>query len=140
MENGRDVRARQPAAWPYVAAVSLLLIAAVALLAALEGPAGSLEQGRAAFLRGDHAAALDLLRPHAETGEPDAQNRLGIMYELGRGVAADPGRAAQWYRRAAAQGLYKAQYNLARLYGRGEGVPRDAAEAARWYRRAADRS
>src|SRR5882724_11990527 len=51
--------------------------------AALAGP---LEDGQAAYNRGDYATALRLFRPLADKGDSDAQNALGIMYDLGRGV------------------------------------------------------
>lgn len=49
-----------------------------------------------------------------EQGNADAQYHLGRMYALGRGVPRDNGRAAEWLRRAAAQGHSDARSELAK--------------------------
>jgi TPR repeat protein len=110
----------------------------LALGLALAMPAAAdLADGIAAMERGDHAAAAAAWRPLAEAGQAEAQARLGFLYEKGRGVAQDPGRAARWYRAAAEQGHATGQYSLGRLYELGHGVARDAALALAWYREAA---
>jgi TPR repeat protein len=53
-------------------------------------------------------------------------------------VPEDDGAAAEWYRRAAEQGLADAPFQLATLYDAGRGLSRDTAQAAHWYRQAAD--
>jgi len=77
-------------------------------------------------------------RQHAEQGDADAQNTLGVMYYNGEGVPQDYVEAVRWYRRAADQGLAAAQFNLAVMYDRGRGVPQDDPEAVTWYRLAVD--
>ena len=68
-------------------------------------------------------------------------NMVGRCYELGRGVAPDPARAAECYRVAAARGLAEAMYNyatqLALGFEGGGGVAQDKAAALVWLRRAA---
>ena len=86
----------------------------------------------------DDATALKWYRAAAEQGHLRAENDLGVVLELGRGLEPDLPGAAAWYRRAAEQGLATAQGNLARLYLAGTGVERDPAAAARWYREAAE--
>jgi TPR repeat protein len=44
----------------------------------------------AAYERGDYAIAMRLLRPLAEQGNADAQNKLGHMVRMGRGRTARP--------------------------------------------------
>ena len=51
-----------------------------------------------------YATALRLLRPLGNRGDAWAQNRLGSMYYLGRGVPHDYAQAVKWYRLAAGQG------------------------------------
>ena len=46
-----------------------------------------LDDGIAAYQRGDFAAALRLFQSLAEHGDASAQCNLGVMYEQGRGVA-----------------------------------------------------
>ena len=48
------------------------------------------EDGVAAYQRGEYAAALNLLRPLAEQGDPGAQFKLGVMYRNGEGVRCKP--------------------------------------------------
>lgn len=60
------------------------------------------------------------------------------MYERGRGVAADPAQAAQWYLRAARGGEADAMFNLGALFEGGTGGERDAKSAMDWFVRASD--
>jgi uncharacterized protein len=99
--------------------------------------ADPLEDGQAAYNRGDYATALNLLRPLAEQGDSSAQNSLGWMYEQGHGVTQDFKEATKWYRSAAEQGLREAQYNLGVIYFQGRGTPSNFREALKWYRKAA---
>lgn len=101
--------------------------------------AGPLEDGVAAYDRGDYATALRLLHPLANGGNRDAQYRLGIMYGTGQGVPQDYVDARKWYRMAADQGNADAQNNLGIMYVKGEGVPQDYVEAHRWFNLAASR-
>lgn len=68
---------------------------------------------------------------------PWAQNRIGVMYSLGKGIPTDYKEAAYWYRKAAEQNFAKAQHNLGYLYELGNGVQQDYKEAVYWYRKAA---
>ena len=92
----------------------------------------------AGLLRRDYTEAVKWYRLSAEQGYAAAQNRLGVCYASGRGVAQDYGKAVKWYRKAAEQGNAFAQNNLGRCYSNGRGVARDYAEAAKWYRKAAE--
>jgi len=73
----------------------------------------------------------------AETGDADAQNTLGVMYQSGEGVPKDAVKAVEWYQKAASQGNARAQVNLGSMYNSGEGVPKDAVKAVEWYQKAA---
>jgi TPR repeat protein len=110
------------------------------LALSLAGPAaaGPLEDGMAAYDRGDYATALLLVRPLADQGNAGAQFKLGNMYHHGEGVPQDYAAALDWYRKAADKGEVEAQLQLGTMYFLGEGVPRDFAAAVSWYRKAAD--
>jgi len=82
--------------------------------------------------------ALRWYRSAAERGDAGAMNRLGFMYETGRGIAKDEVEAAKWYRKGADGGNAVAMSNLGLAYANGRGVTKDDAEAARWYRKGAD--
>ena len=74
----------------------------------------------------------------ADAGDPKAQFLLATNYAEGRRVPRDLAAAAQWYAKAAAQGLAPAQYRLASFYEKGLGVGRDLGPAKAWYQRAAE--
>jgi len=86
----------------------------------------------------DYRIELSSVEPKAQSGDANAQNRLGEMYEFGQGVKRDPVQAFDWYRKAADQGLVAAQHNLGRSYNFGTGVNQDFKVAERWYRKAAE--
>lgn len=78
------------------------ILAGVVVAAMLTGGAAAepIDDGVAAFFRGDYAAALQLLRPLAEQGDATAQTWLGVMYDEGKGVPQDYAEAVRWYRLA----------------------------------------
>ena len=92
-----------------------------------------LEDGFAAYGKGDYAAAVSWYRKAAEQGNASAQNNLGVMYDIGRGVTQDYAAAVSWYRKAADQGDADAQYNLGGMYDNGQGVPQDYVQAHMWF-------
>jgi hypothetical protein len=71
-------------------------------------------------------------RDHADKGDAQAQNKLGVMYDMGQGVPVDYAEAVKWYRKAADQGNPTAQYNLGYSYEFGHGVPQDDVQAYKW--------
>lgn len=107
-----------------------------------------------AWEKHDYATALDILKPAAQRGEPWAQLRMGVAYELGSGVIKDIPTAIMWYEKVASQGsegdwangqlvgpagnpgyfnqnsdALIAKFQLAHLFLRGEGVLVDPAKA-----------
>jgi TPR repeat protein len=63
--------------------------------------AKNLEAGRLGLKR-DFTQAEHWYRKAAEQGDPFAQAGLGILYQFGKGVKADPVEALMWYTLAAA--------------------------------------
>ncbi|MGE5149536.1 MAG: tetratricopeptide repeat protein [Rhodospirillaceae bacterium] len=106
---------------------------AVLLLGAVPALAGPLEDGLAAYKARAFDKAVQLLRPLADKGNPEAQEKIGRLYERGMGVPKDFTQAEYWYRKAAEQGNPAAQARLGFMYRIGEGVTRDPKQAARWY-------
>lgn len=80
----------------------------------------------------DEVAAM---RAGAEAGQPAAQYWYGLYKERDVHARAE---AAEWYRRAAAQGHREAELRLAQMLERAIGIPGDPAEARRLYAGAAD--
>ncbi len=110
----------------------------VTLFVLLAAPAlAGLDEGWAAYERGDYANALREWRPLAEQGNASALYNIGFMYANGQGVRRDYGEAARWYRLAAEQGHVDAQLLLGLLYRKGRGVPLNYVQAHMWYSLAA---
>ncbi len=72
----------------------------------------------------------------AESGDLQAQLRVGVAFEFGTGVQQDYAQAAHWYLRAAERGHWGAQINLSFLYWEGRGVPKDRDRALAWDQKA----
>lgn len=111
------------------------LTTGIAVSARAESPLTT--QGLAAFSAGRYAEALDEWQRAAQAGDGQAALYVGLLHDLGRGVAQDSKAARTWYERAAALGNAAAMFNIGTLYDSGNGVPRDHVVAADWYRKAA---
>ena len=68
--------------------------------------------GVAAFKNKDYATAYREWKTAADTGVPEAEFDLGLLYSQGLGVRRDLTEATRWYRKAAEQGNAMAQYTL----------------------------
>jgi TPR repeat protein len=117
--------------------VLLLLSLAAGAAMTAHADSSSTTQGLAAFSGGRYAEALEYWQRAAKAGDGQAALYVGLMNDLGRGVAQDPKAARAWYERAAALGNAVAMFNLGVLYDSGIGVPRDHVVAADWYGKAA---
>jgi TPR repeat protein len=102
-----------------------------------ETPAGLLMEADRAIEARRFADALAILRPLADTGNAQAQARLGDAYMQGQGIPRDDAAAGRWYERAALQGETGAQVKLAAMYMNGNGVLRNNNLAYVWYGTAA---
>jgi len=78
-----------------------------------------LEKAWAAYKRGDNTTALREWRPLAKQGNADAQDKLGWMYEHGKGVPQDYSTALKWYKLAAEQDHLDAISRVATFYQNG---------------------
>lgn len=92
---------------------------------------------------------LTALRQKAAAGDALAQNKVGLTYltgsylsedlhKKGLHLTKDEARAAQWFRKAAEQGLPEAQNALGAMYLHGRGVPKDYTQALIWFVKAAE--
>jgi TPR repeat protein len=113
------------------------LTAFAALTVALPAYA-TLDDGLDALRRNDLARAVKELRPLADKGNAEAQYRVGLMYEFGKGYPQDMAKGIAWLTKGANQGHTGAQQELGYLYSSGEGVARDDAKAIAWFRKAAE--
>lgn len=113
------------------------VLTAAIIAASVSAGAASLKDAQQAFNTGHFPEALAAWSDLAAAGDPKAELGLGVLYDLGDGVARDAAAALHWYRRAAEAGLPDAELNVAVMYDSGRGTARDAAAAALWYARAA---
>ena len=109
------------------------LICLGALLGACDG--GTVEEGIEAYKKRKYEDALEILTPHAEKGNAEAQLWVGVMHSHGKGTRKDSKEAGRWFVKAAEQGHAKAQYSAAHHFFY---TARDRKTAAKWYRRAAE--
>jgi cell division septation protein DedD len=117
------------------AAGTILAASAPAMLQAAAGaPAGGVKAGVDAWQTGAFGRAIEIWRPLANQGDPDAQFNMGQAYKLGRGVPADLAIAQSWYQKAAQQGHPQAQANLGLILFQNGNRP----GAMPWLRKAAD--
>lgn len=117
--------------------IGILIIASIMVLIAdvygvLPVQGFSLEP---AGVKSSEFTKLELL---AKGGDPEAQNKLGWMYDQGLETIEDPKKAAEWYLKSANQGFKQAQMNIGVLYELGRGVDQDLLRAEEWYSKGKD--
>ena len=90
-----------------------------------------------AYERGEYHLAQRLLIPLANDNHTESQFYMGMIHDMGLGVARNANAAVSWYRKAAEKGYHHAQHNLAVAYANGEGVMPNVEVALMWWKRAA---
>lgn len=75
------------------------------------------------------------MTPLAEQGDADAQNSLGVMYNMGWGVPQDYKKSVYWLQKSAWQENAKAQYSLGHMYADGHGVSQNLERTFYWWAR-----
>jgi TPR repeat protein len=83
-------------------------------------------------LKQDYAKAISYYQKAAEKNHAGSLRQLGVMYERGLGVPANPNQASQYYENAAKRGDALAQLIIGRMYASGQGRPKNNTEAYRW--------
>jgi uncharacterized protein len=109
-----------------------------------------LEEGLAAYDKGDYRKAFTAFNDLAERGDASARYRLARMYRNGLGVlkntqkanetaeSAVRGKAFESFRRDALAGKHDGQFFLGEMLRLGDGVAKDEVDANIWFKRAAD--
>jgi len=85
------------------------------------------------FDQGKYKEAAKLWLPLAKTGDPVAQNYIGIIYYLGLVEDRNYKIAMQWFEKSAVSGYADAEYNLGVMYENGESVKKDYVSAYKWF-------
>ncbi len=91
-----------------------------------------------AYQRGLYLTAFNLAKPQAEKGDPASQTLIAEIYARGLGVPADQKQAAEWYAKAAAQGVNEAQFRYAALLLQGKYIAKNTAKATELMQKAAE--
>lgn len=86
--------------------------------------------------QGDRGALKKIL-DGAHNGDGDAQLEAGFLYAKGGVVEQNDEMAAEWYEKAAAQGVLNAQFNLGCMHYLGHGFERSIPNALHWFEMAA---
>lgn len=116
-----------------------LLIGSVVLIVT---GCSTVNMGTSALNRGDCAAATKHWIWRAKSGDPAAQNNMGLIWERGcpswgDGIPQDYTEAYNWFILAASNGQPVAMRNLGVYHESGLGVDQDIEKAASWYALAA---
>ena len=96
------------------------------------------ESGLLALKKQEYMIASKEFEAAAKDGIPEAQFRLGLLYEEGFGVNKDYNKALSWYREAAALGSAAAMEGIANFYAHGYAVKKDWIIAIDWLRKSSE--
>ena len=100
---------------------------------------GKNPDGTKAIVKKDHAEAVRLYMPCADAGDTEAQNIIGYMYLMGKGVQKDRDLALKLLKEAADHGCAQAAHRIAVMYDTGQNFSDpDLDKAVEWYTKAAD--
>lgn len=113
-----------------------LLLTFLSMTIAVPAWAG-FQEGADAYYRGDYQTAMSEWMPLANSGNAEAQNAIGALYDHGLGVMTDEAEAFRWYSLAANQGYPMAMRNLGTMYATAHGVPYSLEQAQLWLSKAA---
>ena len=124
----------------FLANAVLAAVLSSSIISSCSGDNGEadLKAAQEAQMNGDFETALPLFQKAAKSGNAEAQLALGLMYETGMGIKADPKEAFSWYEKSAKQGYEMGQLALGDCYRRGVGVEVNKEEAKKWLQKAAD--
>ena len=82
--------------------------------------------------------AVEWFQKSAVQGDSEAQWRLGVLYEFGKGTNKDMAQAVKWYQKSSEQGNPEGQWRLASMYQFGDGICVDLNKAIELYKAAGD--
>ncbi|MEG1609656.1 MAG: tetratricopeptide repeat protein [Bilophila sp.] len=100
----------------------------------VETPA--MKEAMRAYDAGSYEEAFIYTEPMARMNQADAQYLLGLMYELGHGVAKDTKKAVELFTASASQGYAAAEAKLGELHLTDH--DKDYGKARSWFEKAAD--
>jgi TPR repeat protein len=100
---------------------------------------GKNADGSKAPVKKNHAEAVRLYMPCADAGDTEAQNIIGYMYLMGKGIPKDREMALKLLTEAADHGCAQAAHRIAVMYDTGQNFSDpDLDKAVEWYTKASD--
>lgn len=113
----------------HVAGAVLATFGAVSAVQAEDSMVKSFDAAEA----GEFSKAADIWKKLAESGDPQAQFNLGLMYHSGSGLPRNEKEAVKWYLKAAEGGYSPARVYLVVGYEEGWfGLPKDSNKSYYW--------
>ena len=123
----------------FTAGVATAAVVAAVTLVVTNGstPAGAPTRASApAALQNPSTSAVARYEAECGRGSAEACNALGVLFQSGHQVPADPFTAVAFFESACAGGHAEACSNLGAMHEAGNGVPHDLGAARHWYDRA----
>lgn len=127
-----ELNGHRPAPKRHLVSMIILALLLTPVSLSADQPSKEYARANAAYLKGEFSAALALLHPLVEQGEPGPQSLLGLMYMNGKGVPADHEKANRLFRASAEQDHPAGQFGLGVLFVTGLGVPKSLTKAIKW--------
>lgn len=103
-----------------------------------KSPSKFSDEGDKLYDNKEYEKAIELYKKAAALGHIGVLNRLGYMYDNGRGVAQSDTEAVKWYRKGAEAGNANAMNNLGCMYKDGKGVEQNYNKAIELYKKSID--
>jgi TPR repeat protein len=91
------------------------------------------QKGITAYKSGDFATTMQEWKPLADQGHGRAQNGVGVLYYLGKGVPKNYKTAVKYFKLSAKNGDMRGQNSLGDAYLKGHGVSQDYKTAVKWF-------
>ncbi|MBQ8603976.1 MAG: sel1 repeat family protein [Oscillospiraceae bacterium] len=90
------------------------------------------------YKRNDYQQALVFFEKAAKLGRASSRYNCAIMYDAGKGTAANKEKSLYWYEKAAELGNVDAQFKCGVMYNKGEGVAKNIEKSLYWFEKAAE--
>ena len=100
--------------------------------------ADQLDDGSAAYDKGNYTTALEVWKPLAAHGNNVAQFLVGWLYESGKGVGRNDAEALRWYSMSAEKGNHDAEAKVGEYYESGYAGQTSYSDALKWFQKSAD--
>ena len=120
----------------------LIRFAVLSLLAgSFIASANTVSEGEQAIRTGNHQQALEIFKPLAEAGDPEAMLGMGRLYEGGLGVEQNRDTAIGWFGKAVTvwnertkKGDPRAYASLGIMFNKGLGFKKDRSKAREYFK------